>query len=120
MRGFRRLEPAAPARGDVRSFLRARRERLAGPARERVERFAGHVPLILMSYNATPEKTQQWLRDNHELPFYLFVEEIPWSETRGYVKHISVNLARYETLLGTDIDLLARAHLPPEPPVPTC
>jgi hypothetical protein len=85
----------------------------ATAARERAERFSGHLPLLLLSYNASPGKTLAWLRDNRNLPFDLFVEEIPWSETREYIKQISCNLARYETLLEpAGRELLSRAHLP--------
>ncbi len=81
--------------------------------RERFERFDGHVPLILMSYNATPSKALEWLQDNADMPFDLFVEEIPWSETRHYVKAIAEHFARYRTLNGrSSAPLLDRAGLP--------
>lgn len=80
------------------------------------ERFNGHVPLILMAYNSTPEMAEKWLRENRELPFDLFVEEISYKETRDYVKRVTSHLAHYRTLTADPVapeDLLARAGLPP-------
>ncbi|OGR08787.1 MAG: hypothetical protein A2341_10235 [Deltaproteobacteria bacterium RIFOXYB12_FULL_58_9] len=84
----------------------------ARAAAERFERYCGHLPLVLMSYNATPQRADEWLRDNHDLPFDLFVEEIPYNETRDYVKNISSHLLRYQTLLGVGGELHERAGLP--------
>lgn len=85
----------------------------AHAAKERFDLFGGHVPLVLMSYNATQEKARLWLAENRDLPFDLFVEEIPYGETRDYVKRISSHLARYRTLsLGNDVPLHERAGLP--------
>ena len=109
--------PAARALGESFAAYELYRPRnnlrlFAHAANERFRRFGGHVPLILMSYNATPEKARAWLENHRDLPFDLFVEEIPYGETRDYVKRISSHLARYRTLVGDDAPILRRAGLP--------
>lgn len=85
----------------------------AHAAKERYQSFRGHIPLVLMSYNSTPQKVWEWLEDNQDLPFDLFVEEIPWLETRNYVKNITAHLARYRTLNPQgEQSLSERAGLP--------
>lgn len=60
----------------------------------------GSVELALAAYNAGPAMVRQWQKryptDNVEL----FVEMIPYSETREYVRLVRRNFKIYETLLS--------------------
>jgi soluble lytic murein transglycosylase len=53
------------------------------------------VPLVIASYNAGPEAIVRWLSRSPGMPLEVFVERIPYTETRGYVVKVLGNLARY-------------------------
>jgi soluble lytic murein transglycosylase len=54
------------------------------------------LPLVIASYNAGPEAIDRWLGRAQGLTMDLFVERIPYAETRGYVARVMGNLARYQ------------------------
>jgi soluble lytic murein transglycosylase len=56
---------------------------------------AAAIPLVVASYNAGPESIERWLSRSQGLTMDLFVERIPYAETRGYVARVMGNLARY-------------------------
>lgn len=66
--------------------------------RELLEKLDGNVALAAGSYNAGPEAIARWRghgrRETRET-LDVFVETIPFLETRGYVVRVMGNLARY-------------------------
>jgi soluble lytic murein transglycosylase len=64
-----------------------------------MKRFA-HPALAAAAYNAGPEPTLKWVKDKGGLPLDLFVEEIPFRETRGYVKQVLADLYLYQSFYG--------------------
>lgn len=62
--------------------------------------FNDQVPLAIMAYNAGPGNVKKWLRRNRALPLDEFVEEIPFSETRGYVKRVLRSIQVYGLILN--------------------
>ncbi len=66
--------------------------------RDLLTHFHGATPLAVAAYNAGPDAIDRWLsRRDKSTPFELdlFVERIPFSETRTYVARVMGNLARY-------------------------
>jgi soluble lytic murein transglycosylase len=66
--------------------------------RDLLTHFHGVTPLAVAAYNAGPEAIDRWLsrRDKSTpLELDLFVERIPYTETRTYVARVMGNLARY-------------------------
>lgn len=63
-----------------------------------LKRFGGHVPSAVASYNAGPGAVDRWLSSGRRLPLDLFVARIPYKETRGYVRRVVGNWARYRYL----------------------
>lgn len=63
-----------------------------------LESFASHLGLAAAAYNAGPPAVEQWLLRLHELPFDVWVEEIPFRETRDYVKKVVANYAAYRRI----------------------
>jgi soluble lytic murein transglycosylase len=59
----------------------------------------GHPGLAAAAYNAGPHRVKQWLL-GPKVPFDEFVEQIPFSETRGYVKRVMRSYATYQYLYG--------------------
>jgi soluble lytic murein transglycosylase len=51
-------------------------------------RFDGQLPLIAAAYNAGPESVVSWFRGRAHERLDLFVENIPFRETRDYVKRV--------------------------------
>ncbi len=57
------------------------------------------VPYLLASYNAGPHKVKVWKK--HEIDdIVLWIESIPYYETRNYVKSVLGNTMIYHALLG--------------------
>jgi soluble lytic murein transglycosylase len=60
----------------------------------------GHPALAAAAYNAGPPAVSRWTKSKGTLPFDLFVEEIPYRETRGYVKQVIADHHVYHSLYG--------------------
>lgn len=65
-----------------------------------------HPHLMLAAYNAGPDNVKKWLRYFGHLPFELFVERIPFKQTREYVKKVLLYESLYAALDGHDLRLL--------------
>lgn len=52
-----------------------------------LQRYNGNRVLALAAYNAGPHRVDRWL-DERELPFDVFIESIPFYETREYVQAV--------------------------------
>lgn len=62
------------------------------------EQFAGNLVLTLAAYNAGPRAVRRWLTKSPIQDLDAFVEEIPYTETREYVKRVLGSYERYRTL----------------------
>ena len=62
------------------------------------DRSDGHLVYALASYNAGPGNCDKWRRrfPNHSTE--AFIQAIPFSETKGYVKKVLGNYAAYHSL----------------------
>jgi peptidoglycan lytic transglycosylase len=67
---------------------------------ELMDRFGGQTALAVMAYNAGAGNVSKWLASQGNLPFDEFIELIPFTETRGYVKRVLRSEAIYAHLLG--------------------
>jgi soluble lytic murein transglycosylase-like protein len=65
-----------------------------------LDRFDGDAELALAGYNAGPERVDQWLRRYPVSNRALFVDLIPFRETRDYVSLIARNYYWYQALYG--------------------
>ena len=63
--------------------------------RQLVNMFGGAVPLAVASYNAGQGNVQRWRRAVPHRPMDEFLESIPFSETRNYVKRVTMLSASY-------------------------
>ncbi|WP_223646408.1 transglycosylase SLT domain-containing protein [Corallococcus sp. EGB] len=59
-----------------------------------MKRFA-HPALAAAAYNAGPKAAVRWAQERGSMPLDLFVESIPYRETRGYVKQVLADLYLY-------------------------
>lgn len=65
-----------------------------------LRRFGGSAALALAAYNAGENAVERWRAAAPGLPLDEFVEEIPFDETRGYVKRVLRSYASYRILSG--------------------
>ena len=50
--------------------------------------FKDKMPYVIASYNAGEEAVVRWLSEKRETPVEIFIEEIPFLETRGYTRKV--------------------------------
>jgi soluble lytic murein transglycosylase len=62
--------------------------------------FAGSQPLAAAAYNAGPNRPRRW-REGPLLDTAAWAENIPFNETRDYVKKVLANATIYDHLLGS-------------------
>ena len=67
-----------------------------------LKRFASNAALAAASYNAGPQVVGRWVQTRSPLPTDAFIEEIPFKETRLYVKNVMTNLAVYSALYSSE------------------
>jgi len=72
--------------------------------------------LAIPGYNAGPGAPARWVRQRPEADFDLFVESIPYRETRHYTKRVIASLIAYTVLYGEGMrDPLVRLPLKVKP-----
>ncbi|MFN2443412.1 MAG: transglycosylase SLT domain-containing protein [Thermoanaerobaculia bacterium] len=64
----------------------------------------GNIELALAGYNGGPYRIRRWRQQNPSRPLDEFLEGMPLSETRGYVKRITLLRTSYEQLYGSRPD----------------
>lgn len=127
-RGLMQLLPAT-----ARRTARAAGIRYTGPAdledpknnvllgaaylRRLVDRVHGHPALASASYNAGPRRVGEWRTEAGKRETVLWVELIPYAETRQYVKRVLEYRIVYRHRLGMR-PIRLRDLLPPLPPAP--
>lgn len=73
-----------------------------------LDRMEEHPVLATAAYNAGPRRVKGWLPDNKAMPADLWIETIPFSETRLYLKSVLAYTVIYEQRLGLSPSLQAR------------
>lgn len=65
-----------------------------------LNQFSGNRILASAAYNAGPGRVRQWLRDADGVPFDVWIETIPFDETRSYVQ----NVLSYAVIYGQKLN----------------
>lgn len=65
---------------------------------ERLKACDGQIEAALAAYNAGSTPVNRWLRRNGTADPEVFIERIPYVETRDYVRRVRYNEARYSSL----------------------
>jgi soluble lytic murein transglycosylase len=68
-----------------------------------LQKFKGQVPLGAGSFNSGPRPVMKWLDQNGGREMDEFVELVPYTQTREYMKKVTENFARYRYLYGGEV-----------------
>ena len=71
-----------------------------------IDKFHGNLAVAIGSYNAGPAASDRWLRGRGGAATDVYVEDVPFHETRDYIKNVLANLATYQRIYdGGSIEL---------------
>lgn len=75
------------------------------------KKLKNHPILVIAAYNAGSNAVKRWLPKSQKMPADIWVETIPFYETRKYVRHVIAYYVVYQKRLGKEpnIDHLMRA-----------
>ena len=73
--------------------------------RELLDRHAGQLDLSLAAYNAGPVPVARWL-PHRSMDADVWIENIPYAETRGYVQHILEHIVAFAYVSDTPLPRL--------------
>lgn len=65
-----------------------------------LDRFDGHFALATAAYNAGPHRVDLWLPETKALPTDIWIETIPYNETRKYVAKVLAYALIYQNRTG--------------------
>ncbi len=60
-----------------------------------IKRYDGRLELALAAYNAGDSRVARWLAEFGDRDLAVFVEMVPFAETRGYIKQVLTNRTHY-------------------------
>jgi soluble lytic murein transglycosylase len=72
-----------------------------------LDQYDGNRVLAAAAYNAGPGRVRKWRRESSGQPVDLWVENIPYKETRNYVQNVMVFNAIYQERLNQPVDFLS-------------
>lgn len=67
--------------------------------------FQYHFALMAAAYNAGPRQVNVWLKTPNSEPLDIWIETIPWHETRNYLKNVMSFYVVYQYRLGVKPNL---------------
>ncbi|MFZ3230615.1 MAG: lytic transglycosylase domain-containing protein [Pseudobdellovibrio sp.] len=67
--------------------------------------FDSQLPLVAAAYNGGPHRVKLWLRNLGDIDFDVFIEHIPFPETRTYVKRVLSFYVTYQKIYDEKIDI---------------
>ena len=70
------------------------------------ERYDGQLPLAAAAYNAGEHRVDRWIKDQQGQPMDVWIEKIPFHETRNYVKNVLAFRHVYSRLLNSPSPIL--------------
>jgi soluble lytic murein transglycosylase len=68
---------------------------------DQIKTWGGRADFVLAAYNAGPSRVDRWRRFPEARDGDLFMERIPFDETRDYVRVVQLNARIYQTLYGS-------------------
>lgn len=76
-----------------------------------LDQFKGNHILAAAAYNAGPNRVKQWIsKQDKQIPYDVWIETIPFNETRGYVQNVLSFSVIYGYRLGDKTPLLSEQN----------
>jgi len=75
------------------------------------KKFNNNPAYAAAAYNAGPHRVKRWLKDRGDLPLDVWIETIPFKETRNYVKNVLAFRVIYDRLQGRQANLLSEKQV---------
>ena len=75
------------------------------------KQFDNNPAYAAAAYNAGPHRVKRWLKDRGDLPLDVWIETIPFKETRNYVQNVLAFRVIYDRLQGRQASLLSEKQL---------
>lgn len=69
------------------------------------DRLKGHPVLIAAAYNAGPQQVKRWLKKSPLPEMDIWIETLPWKETRNYLKNVTAFYAVYQYRLNQPLSI---------------
>jgi soluble lytic murein transglycosylase len=85
-----------------------------------LERFGGNMTLAVAGYNAGPRMVSKWLPNHNKIAADLWIDTIPFRETRRYVRYVLGYTMVYQNRLEAPVKRISdymQVVLPTYPPV---
>ena len=100
--GLMQLMPATMRQYGVRNAFNPAENVRAGVAylRDLLDRYSNNEELALAAYNAGPSRLRSWWKARRTSDLEAFVEQIPFDETRLYVKRVMLSWDEYRRVYG--------------------
>lgn len=73
--------------------------------RQLTKRFSNHPVLVAAAYNAGPSQVVYWLKNHPPKEIDIWIETLPWQETRNYLKNVMAFYVVYQYRLNQKPDL---------------
>jgi soluble lytic murein transglycosylase len=86
--------------------------------RELLDHYHDQLALALAAYNAGPAAVARWL-PSQSMDAEIWIENIPYNETRGYVAHILEHIVAFAAVRGAEPGRLETMLSAVEPAKPT-
>ena len=94
---------------NARALLEPTKNIMIGSAylKQMIERFGGSFSLAAAAYNAGPHRVRKWLPKSGCVPADIWIDTIPFTETRRYVRRAAFYAILYQWRLNEKIQSLA-------------
>ncbi len=78
---------------------------------EMLNKFGQNRAYATAAYNAGPARVSRWLKDRGDLPLDIWIETIPFNETRRYVQNVLAFRVIYDRMAGKKGNLLTNEEV---------
>jgi soluble lytic murein transglycosylase len=75
-----------------------------------LDKYDGNQVLATASYNAGPYRVKKWIKSKKAVPADIWIETIPYKETREYVKSVLAYQQIYQYKAGEITTLFSQLH----------
>jgi len=72
-----------------------------------MQRYDQQSPLAIAAYNAGEHRADRWIKEAEDMPIDVWIERIPFRETRNYVKNVLAFRHVYAARIGVPLPLLS-------------